>query len=131
MAFTQPESIAKTLTLIKDEAGRLAVSPPRARKTLMIAKKNNSLRDLWDQKIVHQSTSSLSENAEVKAEINQYLGLPLSSREATDPMMWWEQTGKMMFPTLKDIAVKHLAIPATSVPNERLFSAAGNIILSR
>jgi hypothetical protein len=28
MAFTQPERIAQTLTLIKDENRRLAVSPP-------------------------------------------------------------------------------------------------------
>jgi len=46
-------------------------------------------------------------------------------------MIWWEQTGKMMFPTLKDLAFKHLAIPATSVPSERLFSAAGDIISSK
>jgi hypothetical protein len=67
----------------------------------------------------------------VEAEINQYLRLPCSSREATDPMIWWEQTGKTMFPTLKDLAFKHLAIPATSVPSEWHFSAAGDIISSK
>jgi hypothetical protein len=36
-----------------------------------------------------------------------------------------------MFPALKDIAFKHLAIPATSGPSEWRFSAAGDIISSK
>jgi hypothetical protein len=41
---------------------------------------------------------------------------------------WWEQTGKIKFPTLKDVAFKHLAIASTSDTSEQLFSAAGDFI---
>jgi hypothetical protein len=85
MAFTQPERVTETL-ILKDEAGLLAVSPPKVHNTLTIAKKTNSLWDLWDERIVYQLTSSASKNAQVEAEINQHLLPPCSSREAADLM---------------------------------------------
>ena len=41
-----------------------------------------------------------------------------------NPLMYWKINSNK-FPLLSNLARKHLAIPATSVPVKRLFSIAG------
>ena len=48
-----------------------------------------------------------------------------------NPLEWWEKSGKTLFPTLYKTAIKYLIIPATSVPNERIFSSAGSILTKK
>jgi hypothetical protein len=36
--------------------------------------------------------------------------------------------GKELYPLIYEVAKKYLIVPGTSVPSERVFSAAGNII---
>ena len=42
----------------------------------------------------------------------------------SDPLVWWKMQ-RFVFPTLSNLAAKFLATFATSVPSERVFSAAG------
>lgn len=58
--------------------------------------------------------------------VNLYRQLPEINREA-DPLTWWQQH-RNTYPHLTSLAMKHLGCPASSVPSERLFSSAGNII---
>ena len=44
-----------------------------------------------------------------------------------DPLLWWSKTSTH-YPNLTVFAKKYLAIPATSIPVERAFSMAGNIV---
>jgi hypothetical protein len=47
-----------------------------------------------------------------------------------DPLFWWNQK-KVILPNLAIQARVYLAIPATSVPSERLFSSAGNVFTKK
>lgn len=45
----------------------------------------------------------------------------------SDPLAWW-QVNAPRFPHLATLARIHMVVAATSVPSERIFSAAGNLI---
>ena len=63
-----------------------------------------------------------------KDEFQNYLNLlELPALEEYDPYTWW-LTNKNQYPILHKLAMKYLSIPATSVPSERLFSDAKNLI---
>ena len=51
----------------------------------------------------------------------------LKVSHARNPVAWWqERLG--IYPILTRVALRHLMIPATSVPSERVFSTAGAIV---
>lgn len=58
-------------------------------------------------------------------ECNKYIHAPFSIEN--NVLEWWKLNEKY-FPRLAKLARKFLAIPATSVPAERMFSAAGRLI---
>jgi hypothetical protein len=64
----------------------------------------------------------------IRNEIQHYLNLPeLPALEEYEPFAWWA-ANKAQYPILHQIAMKYLSIPATSVPSERLFSDANNLV---
>ncbi len=60
-------------------------------------------------------------------DLRNFFEVPLEPRRS-DPCQWWANEGKKRFPLMHQLAAKYLAIPATSVPSERVFSAAGEVI---
>ena len=56
-------------------------------------------------------------------EVKQYLELP-SVEQGTNPLLWWKDH-KEMFPNIYRVVKRWLAVPATSVAVESLFSEAG------
>ena len=65
----------------------------------------------------------------IKSEIDFYLTLQKIPLEE-DPLIWWNQK-KVVLPNLAMQARIYLAIPASSVPSERLFSSTGNVFTKK
>ncbi|CAL4234715.1 unnamed protein product, partial [Meganyctiphanes norvegica] len=72
-----------------------------------------------------QNTVSMFEN-NIHIELEGYLREP-SVDVQSDPMQWWNSR-TTIYPNLSLTAKQYLCIPATSVPSERVFSTAGNIV---
>lgn len=62
-------------------------------------------------------------------EVQKYLSAEVVPRKE-DPLLWWK-SNKHAFPNLSEIVKQKCCMVATSVPCERLFSKAGNIINER
>lgn len=62
-------------------------------------------------------------------EVDKYLEEPVLPR-TMDPLKWWIKK-KDAYPRLFQIALQKLCIIATSVPLERVFSKAGQILVER
>ena len=65
----------------------------------------------------------------LRQELHRYKLEPPCGPE-DDALKWWK-TRVTTFPTLSRLATKYLAIPASSVPSERIFSLAGNLITKK
>ena len=61
-------------------------------------------------------------------EFQSYLSCRIS--DVVNPLEWWS-VNRRKYPMLAKLARRYLAIQATSVPSERLFSAAGNTITKK
>ena len=88
---------------------------------------------LWadfDELVSKQQTKQNSKKLEIEIELKKLKSLPNLSRKE-NPLEWWENTGKTLFPSLYITAIKYLIIPATSVPSERIFSVAGSILTKK
>ena len=48
----------------------------------------------------------------------------------SDPIVWWNAR-RLLYPLMCKLVRKYFAFVATSVPSERLFSASGNVIVSK
>lgn len=62
----------------------------------------------------------------VKEEVAAYKAVNSISVDS-DPLLWWK-TNESAYPLTAKLAKRYLAIPATSVPSERVFSTAGDIV---
>lgn len=66
-------------------------------------------------------------NSKLNLELTLYRGVPVEDDSSADPLLFWKVNANA-YPTLAMLAKQYLAIPATSVPVERLFSTAGELI---
>uniref|UniRef100_A0A2S2QMQ8 Zinc finger BED domain-containing protein 1 n=1 Tax=Sipha flava TaxID=143950 RepID=A0A2S2QMQ8_9HEMI len=92
---------------------------------------SNSSSMLWkefDETVVNLIGGSNSSVAGI-IEVDKYLNEPLINR-AENPLVWWAKH-KNMYPRLYRLTKRRLCIMATSVPCERIFSKAGQVVNER
>lgn len=65
----------------------------------------------------------------VKEEVQRYKGVPTLPVEL-NPLTWWKDK-ESQFPYLARLAKCYFGVPATSVPSERVFSTAGDIVTAQ
>ena len=82
---------------------------------------------LRQQQLLYESQQQTLEPIDI--EISQYLRCPVSPR-TVNPFEEWISM-KPHYPHLYEMAMDYLPILATSVPSERLFSKAGQIITNQ
>lgn len=80
---------------------------------------------IWDEFDTAQFPKASHTRLSTKKELDNYLATPLLHRTA-DPIDWWNLE-KQNFPTLFQIMMRTLCIPASTVPCERFFSEAGDM----
>ncbi|KAK7930580.1 hypothetical protein WMY93_006975 [Mugilogobius chulae] len=83
------------------------------------------LWDLLDQQVL-DSKKIKNATASATVEVQRYLS-ELNVARSEDPLVYWAQK-KELYPHLYELALKYLCIPASSVPCERVFSKAGEIV---
>jgi hypothetical protein len=107
---------AEALDAVEDDHGytkRARVSCPRAT--------TNAMQLLLGDDYF-ENPSSLA----LESELESYLtepSIPLNR----DPLSWWKDN-QHRYPRLSVLASKYMTVPATSVPSERVFSAAGLVV---
>ncbi len=89
---------------------------------------SNPLWKQFDQR-VRDSSSERTTGVEATVEKQQYLQHKNIERHE-HPLCCWEQN-HFHLPQLQELARKYLCIPGTSVPSERLFSKAGEVVAAR
>ena len=83
---------------------------------------------LWasfDTKVT-QASSHRTDGTDAFLEIKRYFETKVIERKS-DPLLWWRSNGGQ-FPHVMEVAQKYLAIPGSTVPSERLFSKAGELV---
>lgn len=63
---------------------------------------------------------------QAKQEMEAYIQMDKLNIDC-DPLIWWKEN-EWKLPLLANLARKYLCVPATSVPSERVFSTAGDIV---
>ncbi|XP_050313078.1 zinc finger BED domain-containing protein 4-like [Anthonomus grandis grandis] len=102
------------------------VSPITTKNTSENVKDIDNIWTLHDQLVQQNIQQGEGAESSFVNELQQYLKQPIIPR-TSDPLEFWK-THKCIYPKLTATALEHFSIVATSVPSERLFSRAGNIL---
>lgn len=104
-----------------EEAENESLPPSKKKKPGPLTK---LLGDIFTSEKSSKNSTDLARNELVRYEAEETLDLD------NNPLKWWMEREKL-FPILSDLACKLFSLPATSVPSERIFSCAGNVITEK
>ncbi|CAH1104399.1 unnamed protein product [Psylliodes chrysocephalus] len=132
--FNNPEAVAQTINNINNLCKEFIESSKNEQLEQTVsddATRNTQSFGLWTfhETLAKKSsvTGTDSTKGELFHELKLYMHQPLTELK-TDPLDYWKSSGLKV---LKEIAYKYLLTVGSSVPCERLFSKAGNIMTER
>ncbi|XP_046560924.1 zinc finger BED domain-containing protein 4-like [Haliotis rubra] len=113
---------------IHDEDGKVISVEEDISLTLSPAKRICPAADMdeWLEDVLCTGETVKPREDVVFQEVARYLGSAHTDRQLT-LLDWWKKNAQY-FPRISGLARKYLAIPASSVPSERVFSLAGNLV---
>lgn len=125
--FQQPIAVSSAISYINSLMQTTNTNQSSTYTATISSTECNETNSLWNfhDNLVASSTKIRDEPGGINVELRQYLSQSVIPRH-NDPLKYW-QTLKHAYPVLFNIAIKYLAITATSVPSERIFSKAGII----
>ncbi|XP_067633760.1 E3 SUMO-protein ligase ZBED1-like [Eurosta solidaginis] len=119
--------VEEVTSLIRQQNTSVSTNTPRE---VSVDKSEVSLWDLLDEKVAEAKTiCQNAPNVNANIQLEQYLRQNFVDR-SNNPLDYWNRS-QPTFPELYMLSKKYLCIPATSVPSERVFSKAGQIINDR
>ncbi|XP_022818894.1 zinc finger BED domain-containing protein 1-like [Spodoptera litura] len=131
--FTNEFAYGRACANLKSQAGRIVIDAqhptiPEPTNSSPPSKRKRSIWDEFDEQ-VGDILKNINPTAGGIIEVDKYLEEPLLPR-SQDPAKWWFSK-KEAYPRLYKLFLKRLCIVATSVPSERIFSKAGQVIVDR
>ena len=129
--FMKPQNIVKATTWLSNEGMAMIAKRSSGEEntecdSAVNEKESNSLWGMFEDEANIQGQAVNNPN-ELDKEMNRYFLEPKLERDR-NPLEWWTNTGKQTYPNLFQLAMKYLVVPATSVPSERVFSTAGEVL---
>ncbi|KAM3858869.1 E3 SUMO-protein ligase ZBED1-like [Diretmus argenteus] len=89
-------------------------------------RKKSAMEELFGETFASKDTGKKTCGNTIKEEVTSYRaasGIPVDG----DPLAWWK-SNECKYPHVAMMARRYLAVSATSVPSERVFSTAGDIV---
>ena len=132
ITFTNPTVVQQMVNkIISDAAALITDEPDDDSSTGTTTVSQDSINPIWemfDQQVA-ESTSNRSTSISSFTELDQYFKTPVIPRKV-DPLQWWKRNS-VIFPMISKVAMVYLSTVATSVPSERLFSKAGELVSTK
>jgi hypothetical protein len=123
--ITNDGQITERISSISHESNTSATCPETSTSSSIWSK----FESLIEISVAKQSDGELSAEQQMEKELTQYFNEPVLPIKSC-PFQWWGINASR-FPHVASVARIYLAIPATSVPSERIFSSTGLIISDR
>uniref|UniRef100_A0A4W5K7U4 HAT C-terminal dimerisation domain-containing protein n=1 Tax=Hucho hucho TaxID=62062 RepID=A0A4W5K7U4_9TELE len=86
----------------------------------------SAMAELFGELFTTQEQGTKSKVKVIEEEVTSYREVDCIPLDA-DPLTWWK-TKELIYPHVAILAWRYLAVPGTSVPSERVFSTAADIV---